>query len=123
VSDDGTLKNVMIAPGPPPYRDASTVDFETFADDLKAVLGAGIHLPFDPSGDTSGAKVYAYGVYGSAYTVAAYLHHHVVFSERVMGDTIQYRVGSGENESLPILEYAKLVAGTSTVPARKFSRQ
>ncbi len=67
-------------------------------------------------------KIYSYGAYGAGYTVAASLHHHVVFSERVMGDTIQYRVGSYENVSLPVLEYAKLIAGTSTVPARKFTR-
>lgn len=124
MSDAGALRNVLIAPGPPRHpEDPAFVDFDTFANGLKAVLGAGIHIPFDPGGDASGLKVYSYSVHGTGYGVAATLRRHAAFSERVTGDQVQYRVGSREDVSLPMLEYAKLIAGTSAVPARKFTRR
>jgi hypothetical protein len=122
VGPDGAMKNVVIAPWLPRHRNETTVDFDTFAGDLKAVLGAGLHIPFDPDNNAESEKVYVYSTLGTGYGVAAGLHHHVAFSERVMGDHVQYRVGSREDVVLPILEYGKLVAGTSTVPARKFTR-
>jgi hypothetical protein len=116
------IKNVNISTQEFPTSDA-VVPLDAFVAELKSVLGDDVAVPLDPMPMEDRTKLYIYSVYGSTYTVACVLYHHATFAEKIMDHYCQYRLGSNEDPNLPILVHAKVIDGTSTVPARKYSRQ
>ena len=108
---DGTLVNVIL--GDETERDdAHYVDDELFVIELSRVLGDSLELALEPSGDN--ARYYVYSVSGNNYAVAAMLYHPVGWSEGILPQQWQYRVGSIEGTQIPVLEASKLFAGGYT---------
>jgi hypothetical protein len=87
------------------------VEPEAFAEALRAVLGPGVEVPGDPLPDAQGTRAYAYGVYGTGYTLAVMLYHPAGWSEGIAPHQWQYRLGSEENLDLPVLATRKLLEG------------
>lgn len=121
VNPEGSMKNAIMAPGQE-ARQKSDVTYEDFVSELKKVLGEDIVVPTDPAPGDKGSFSYSYSAYGRGYTTAAILYHHTPFSEKMNEHYCQYRVGSMENKDLPILQFSKIVEGTSTVEARQYKR-
>lgn len=121
VTPEGSMKNAIMVPDKE-ARQKSDVTFNDFVSDLKAVLGDDIIVPIDPAPGESGRYIYSYSAYGKGYAAAAYLYHHAPYSEKLGDHYCQYRVGSRENTQLPILEFNKIIDGTSTVEAKLYSR-
>ena len=121
VTPEGSMKNVIMIAGKE-ARQKTDVTYEDFVADLKKVLGEDITVPTDPAPGDNGAFSYSYSAYGQGYTTAAMLYHHTPFSEEILSHSCQYRVGSAENTQLPILQFSKLVDGTSTVVAKPYKR-
>lgn len=121
VTPEGSMKNAIMAPGQK-ARQKTDVTYEDFVSELKKILGKDITVPTDPSPGEGGSFSYSYSAYGQGYTTAAILYHHAPFSEKMGEHYCQYRVGSMENKDLPILQFSKIVDGTSTVESRQYQR-
>lgn len=121
VNPEGSMKNAIMVPGQE-ARQKTDVSYEDFVSELKKVLGEGITVPTDPSPGDKISFSYSYSAYGQGYAAAAILYHHTPFSEKMSDHYCQYRVGSIENKDLPILQFSKIVDGTSTVEARPYKR-
>ena len=111
-TENGTLKNVIIGDdeGLNDYDKEHYVSEQAFLALLRATLGDAVTLPHDPLPNESG-RTYVYSVYGRSYATAAMLYHPVGWSEGILQNQFQYRVGARENLDLPILQASKLLAG------------
>jgi hypothetical protein len=110
---EGTMCNVLV--GNPHTRVPRDSDYYAREDSLlvllQDVLGWDVALPVDPDPDLAGVRCFAYGAYGSGYTVATMLANPVGWSEGILPGQFQYRLGSYESLQLPVLETRKLLAG------------
>ena len=84
---------------------------DSFLAELREVLGSELMLPDDPIPEPDGARAYTYGVYGRTFVAAAMLYHPVGWTEGVLANQWQYRVGAVEDPNLPILQISLLLDG------------
>lgn len=121
------LRNVTLRDPASPYGpvqfDEHNADPENLKKALETALGP-VTLPTDHHDPASGKFMdYNFSLMGGHYAVATYLSHQPHYAEEVSEGEFQYRVGSMENETLPILLFSKLVEGGYDVkPPRRYKR-
>ncbi|MCZ6767122.1 MAG: hypothetical protein O7D32_09355 [bacterium] len=127
VRPGGGIKNVIIGEdNGVSNREERYLSEAEFLAELRNMLGNEVTLRHDPipTGE-SGSRHYVYSVYGASYGTAAYLYHPIGWSEGILPNQWQYRLGSSEDLDLPVLQATKLFSGgygTSRRAQRRTSR-